>query len=178
MVEILRAFKSRDANGNGDPNDEILFATRGGESKYISWTFVNPFGVTNEYHEFYPQDGKVLYGPIDPRFEDALIFVNDLYEEGLIDQEFATVDGKMFDAKNANNRIGAYNYWFNTAGEKDRMNTIMQDIQTYKFETVLKFMMGTEPLSTFDEYVQKIRDMGIDEVLAIQQKRYDELVNE
>ncbi len=65
-----------------------------------------------------------------------------------------------------------------TGEEQDRMNTLMQDIQTYKFETVLKLMMGTEPLSKFDEYVQKIRDMGIDEVLAIQQKRYDEFVNE
>jgi putative aldouronate transport system substrate-binding protein len=36
-----------------------------------------------------------------------------------------------------------------------------------------KFILGSEPLSNFDAYVQKIQSLGIDQLLAVYQKTYD-----
>ena len=36
-----------------------------------------------------------------------------------------------------------------------------------------KFIMGKEPLDNFDKFVQTLKDMGIDDVLAVEQAAYD-----
>ncbi|MCL2833550.1 MAG: extracellular solute-binding protein [Treponema sp.] len=46
------------------------------------------------------------------------------------------------------------------------VNKIMTDVRTYVDEMYLKFMMGQEPLSSWDAYVANIKKMGIDDVLA------------
>ncbi|MNW19499.1 hypothetical protein D3C71_2195180 [compost metagenome] len=45
----------------------------------------------------------------------------------------------------------------------------MTDIQTYQDEMLLKFIMGVEPIDNFDSYVKKIKSMGIDDAIKIQQ---------
>ncbi|AEE96865.1 extracellular solute-binding protein [Mahella australiensis] len=55
--------------------------------------------------------------------------------------------------------------------------SIMSDVDTYKDQMILKFIMGTEPLSSFDKYVEQIKSLGIDKAIAIQEaalKRYNE----
>ncbi|MCL6457277.1 MAG: extracellular solute-binding protein [Gorillibacterium sp.] len=60
-----------------------------------------------------------------------------------------------------------------TNEESGRMATIMNDVNTYRDEMFDKFVMGAEPLTSFDKFVSTIKDMGIDEVLAIQKDAYD-----
>lgn len=50
---------------------------------------------------------------------------------------------------------------------------IMADVQTYVDEQVTKFILGQEPLSNWDSYVQRVKDMGIDKVLKIYQDAYN-----
>ncbi|MDF2962026.1 MAG: family 1 extracellular solute-binding protein [Paenibacillus sp.] len=57
--------------------------------------------------------------------------------------------------------------------ERDVLNSKFTEITTYKDEMINKFIMGSEPLSKFDEYVKQIDKMGIDAVLNIQQASYD-----
>lgn len=47
--------------------------------------------------------------------------------------------------------------------------SIMNDIDTYKNEMIVKFIMGAESLDKFDEYVATMRSMGIDEAIQMQQ---------
>ncbi|MFE5319408.1 extracellular solute-binding protein [Paenibacillus sp. NPDC056579] len=56
-----------------------------------------------------------------------------------------------------------------TKDESSRFASIMADINTYKDEMFNKFVMGAEPLSSFDKYVQTIQGMGLEEALKIQQ---------
>lgn len=39
-----------------------------------------------------------------------------------------------------------------------------------------KFIMGKEPLDNFDSFVQTLKNMGIDDVLAVEQAAYDRYV--
>ncbi|GAB6930229.1 extracellular solute-binding protein [Paenibacillus sp. JCM 10914] len=60
-----------------------------------------------------------------------------------------------------------------TAEESTRYASIMNDIQTYYEEMVNKFIMGVEPISGFDQFVQTVQGMGIEEALQIQQAALD-----
>lgn len=62
-----------------------------------------------------------------------------------------------------------------TAEESKELNSIMTDINTYRDEMTLKFIMGQEPLSNFENYVAKIEGMNIKRATEIQAaavKRY------
>ena len=50
LENVLRAFKEQDANGNGDPNDEIPFTGIG-----LGMDFLSPFGMTDVYGQRYQQ---------------------------------------------------------------------------------------------------------------------------
>ncbi|MDF2670215.1 MAG: transporter substrate-binding protein [Paenibacillus sp.] len=60
-----------------------------------------------------------------------------------------------------------------TAEESTRLATLLNDINTYYQEMFNKFVMGVEPLSSFDKYVETLNKMGIDEVLKIKQAGLD-----
>ena len=47
---------------------------------------------------------------------------------------------------------------------------VMADVDTYVDEMIIKFVSGREPLTNWDTYVQKVKDMGIDEVVEIYQR--------
>ena len=49
----------------------------------------------------------------------------------------------------------------------------MTDIQTYVKEMAMKFVCGRESLDNWDAYVAKVKEMGIDDVLAIYQNTLD-----
>lgn len=64
-----------------------------------------------------------------------------------------------------------------TAEENDEYSSIMNDVDTYKGEMILKFIMGKEPLSKFDDYVAQLKKMGIDKAIKIQQAALDRYNN-
>jgi putative aldouronate transport system substrate-binding protein len=82
--KVLTAFKEQDANGNGDPNDEIPFVPRGGNNNLPDMMqFGLPYKVSG--HDFYLYDGKIGYGPYAPELKDVRTLLNKWYNEGLID---------------------------------------------------------------------------------------------
>jgi len=64
-----------------------------------------------------------------------------------------------------------------TAEEGEEFSQIMSDINTYVGEKRLQFIMGEEPLDKFDEYVEKVKKMGIDRAIELQQKALDRYNN-
>lgn len=55
-----------------------------------------------------------------------------------------------------------------TSEESREYSAIMNEINTYRDEMVLKFIFGTESLDNFDTYVKNIENMGLDRALEIQ----------
>ena len=61
--------------------------------------------------------------------------------------------------------------------ESKEFATIMNEVETYRDEMTIKYIMGQESLDTFDQYVENIKKLGIDRALEIKNaalKRYNE----
>ncbi|WP_309119432.1 extracellular solute-binding protein [Paenibacillus sp.] len=79
---VLKSFRDGDPNGNGK-QDEIPFVTV--HLNNVMFQFAPAFGVQ---YDFFVEDGKVDYGPYDPRFKDVVAFLNKLYQEKLLDPNY------------------------------------------------------------------------------------------
>lgn len=102
---VLKAFKEQDPNGNGKA-DELPFTGNWGPGNLTKLhDFAPAFGVIGG---FQIQDGKVAFGPILPGYKDFLTEMAKWYQEGLVDPEIMTNDGKAFDYKVTNNLAGSY----------------------------------------------------------------------
>jgi putative aldouronate transport system substrate-binding protein len=60
-----------------------------------------------------------------------------------------------------------------TAEENTARAKIMTEVNTYVNEMVLKFILGAEPLTKFDDYVAQVKKLKIDEAIKITQTAYD-----
>lgn len=60
-----------------------------------------------------------------------------------------------------------------TTKEQEEYNSIYSDIDTYMDETISKFVVGDLSLDQFDSFVQQLKDMGIEDCVAIEQAAYD-----
>ena len=98
FVDVLTAFKEQDANGNGDPDDEIpLAAATTGWNPTIDGFLMNPFvfseftGQTpgpNRYFEM--NDGVITENVTSEGYRDGLKYLNRLYSLGLFGEESFT----------------------------------------------------------------------------------------
>lgn len=326
---VLKAFKEQDPNGNGEA-DEIPYTTRNTQAGVLA--FMEAFGISGfeANEQFFIEDGQVKYAYTDPRCKEALEFINKLYNEGLIDSEYATNDTNVWLSRLTNEISGAcqdttarayalgtqvraanadsdayfvvvappkgpdgtqmttsqmqairgftaisadspyikeivqlFDYFYSEEGsllmnfgiegetytmengkptyteniandsqgrsilsmlniyghrewaykqdigyedalldetyvnyrndmeqyirptipalsfteeEREVINSTYTEIQTYKDEMINKFIMGKEPLDNFDSFVQTLKNMGIDDVLAVEQAAYDRYV--
>ncbi|MFD0868696.1 Lipoprotein lplA [Chlamydia abortus] len=64
-----------------------------------------------------------------------------------------------------------------TSEENSRMAGLSSDIGTYVTEMRAKFITGAKPLSEWDEYVQTIKKMGLEEYMKIYQSAYERYKN-
>ncbi|WP_105614750.1 extracellular solute-binding protein [Vallitalea okinawensis] len=93
FYSVLKAFKEEDANGNGDPNDELPFTTD--PSGMFSYQdLFNAFGITNTANfvneKMDIRDGKVRFTPITEEYKEAMKYMRRLLEEELINPELFT----------------------------------------------------------------------------------------
>jgi len=63
-----------------------------------------------------------------------------------------------------------------TDDEMSRRTAIWSDISTYANEMIAKFILKQEPMSKFDEFVDNIKNMGIDELLGIYDTAYNRML--
>ncbi|GBG11229.1 ABC transporter substrate-binding protein [Paenibacillus agaridevorans] len=53
--------------------------------------------------------------------------------------------------------------------EQGEMAKIMNEVTTYENEMMLKFIMGTEPISNFDKYIEQLKKLGVEQAISMQQ---------
>lgn len=96
LYEVLLAFKERDANGNGDMNDEIPMDWPGGiGGNFNAALLLGSMGITlseGSSQGYFVEDGQVKNFLIDERYKTMVIFLNKLYKAGLINPEVFTHD--------------------------------------------------------------------------------------
>ncbi len=94
---VLKAFKDQDANGNGDPSDEIPFSTDP-NNKHIE-AMTGWFGLPMNKYGIGIQNGEVVYAGASKTYREFLSWFNKLYEQGLIDLEIFTQDSATWEGK-------------------------------------------------------------------------------
>jgi putative aldouronate transport system substrate-binding protein len=110
LLTALRAFKAKDANGNGDPNDEIPVSGR----EHMRWC--DDLFVMHgcAYHEGWPdwrwdKDKKIMISDqVSDEMKNAVIFIHQLVEEGLMDPVMPIQPAADWFAKLADDKIGHY----------------------------------------------------------------------
>ncbi|MBQ8954255.1 MAG: extracellular solute-binding protein [Clostridia bacterium] len=110
FVEVLRAFKDGDPNGNGIA-DEIPTGGRA-EARWMDHLFAM-YGVA--MYEGFPDwdvyDGEVTYSAVTQNMRDALAFISGLYAEGLLDPETLLNDKAGWEGKVNSDRVGIFFHW-------------------------------------------------------------------
>lgn len=64
-----------------------------------------------------------------------------------------------------------------TREEADEYNKIMNNIKTFVDEAFIEFVIGSKPISEFDNFVNGIKDKNIDRAIEIQQTAYNRYIN-
>lgn len=114
--DVLMAFKEQDANGNGDPNDEIPldYNAYGGNnawfnSAYSLTNLVGSLGIqlTNWGTDaYFAEDGQVKCYAVDERYKLFMKYMADLYANGLINENALTNDYSAFQSLSRGNEAG------------------------------------------------------------------------
>lgn len=96
LYDVLVAFKEKDANGNGNPNDEIPMDWPGGIGGYFNAAYLlGGTGMTltdGSGQGYFVEDGQVKNFLTDERYKGLITFLNKLYKAGLINPEVFTHD--------------------------------------------------------------------------------------
>lgn len=111
LEQVLLAFKEQDANGNGDPNDEIPYTSIG-----FDISFLVPFGINDLNGTGYVlnEDGSASYVYTTEAYKEGIKWMNKLYNLGVIDNEIFTQDQTIRDAKcddPVNSKVGFAYAW-------------------------------------------------------------------
>ena len=104
LVELLRYYKENDMNDNGDPNDEIPMSIM---SDFLPYMFGPAFGLDLVSGFQADSEGNVTYAAADSeKYKKYLEFLNDLYKEGLLEQEYTSLDRDQITTRCANDTTG------------------------------------------------------------------------
>lgn len=105
FYNYLKAIKDGDPNGNGDTNDEIPLG-----GMYTNWNVSIPILTALGFTETRIEavDGKVIFVPAQPLYKEYLAYMNKLFSEGLLDQEYFTQNNDQRLAKLSQGLIGAF----------------------------------------------------------------------
>ena len=99
---VLKAFKTRDPNGNGKA-DEIPMISAEGDSTLIAYLMgafaYDPVGANNGIRSLLQLNGDKVETPVDkPKWREGLKYINSLYKDGLIDQASFTQNSDALQA--------------------------------------------------------------------------------
>ncbi|MEG0565912.1 MAG: extracellular solute-binding protein [Hungatella sp.] len=102
--QVATAVAKEDPDGNGVAD---TFAFGGYQNVDTSW-FDHIFGAFGALPNYWMlKDGHIVNGSIQPEMKDALVYLNKMYKDGLIDPEFVTDDPKRWQQKVKSGVYGA-----------------------------------------------------------------------
>ncbi|NWL87782.1 MULTISPECIES: extracellular solute-binding protein [unclassified Paenibacillus] len=91
-----------------------------GQQKYANNSFDHIFGAFGVTPGFFTEaDGKFSNYDIDPKMREALLYLQKMYSEGLIDKEFATIKEEQLRTKLYSGKLFSWMGWWSTANDYD-----------------------------------------------------------
>ena len=119
LTAVLEAFASQDADGDGDPANEIGI-TGNKSSAAMSGalrTILAPFGTMVSRDNNYmglDASGKPVFVPVEDNYIEAVKWMHDMYQKGVVDPEFFTQEESMATAKKqaeGGSQVGLVTAW-------------------------------------------------------------------
>ncbi len=104
LTKVLRAFKEQDANGNGNPNDEIPFSFDPNNTRFGYYAGWWGFPINKEF--FGMKDGELEFGATGEEYKSMIKYFRSLYGENLMDPETFTQDQAQWKAKGSTDIYG------------------------------------------------------------------------
>ena len=139
FVDMLRYFRDNDMNGNGDPSDEIPMSVMG---DFLPYMFGPAFGLDLVSEFQADENGVVTYGYADEKnYKDYLVFLNGLYEEGLLEAEYSSLTREQVIERFSNDLTGV-SFDFSWA-----MSMMYSAVLPYYDGTADTAVIGVAPLS-------------------------------
>ena len=197
FVELLRAFRDGDPNGNGEA-DEIPFSVRWADGVSGIRAWFHPFGTTSAFMgPMFIRDDVVQATTLQPGYRDAIKWLHSLWAQGLLDQEAFTYEIQAYRAKNQEGVIGVSSAWggWNIVpegsaaqakewwtpipplagpdGSRDAEYNALAGINSYIQSKEAEWVVNGKIDEEWDDYVKRLNDMGIERVLEIYQTGAD-----
>ncbi len=134
LYDVLKAFKEKDANGNGDPNDEIPFAWTENYSRKALHNILNACGIVAEKSTAntygileVDKKGKVYLVDVTDNYRYFLTYMNKLWEEGLcLDTAFTSTKAEV-QALSKKNLLGMFSESGSNIISQKTTKTLQQD---------------------------------------------------
>lgn len=113
LYEVLKAFKEQDANGNGNPDDEIpMYLSSDYNNRNNTFRIIaNAFGVLSDtpISKLVVDDDGNLFAPwTTDNWKDLMKFLHQLYEEELIDTNYVVRTSDEFKQMVVEERVGIF----------------------------------------------------------------------
>jgi len=104
FYKMLKAFKEQDPDGNNKPDTYGMVLVKWTGQWASGFDIIKLwFGSPNKWGE---RDGKLVPEQLTPEYLDALEFMKKLYDEKLINQDFAVFDSAKWNDPVVNNQAG------------------------------------------------------------------------
>lgn len=119
LETVLEAFVTQDADGDGDPSNEIGITGNAGQAIALGnlRTILAPFDTIVSRKQNYMglnKEGKPVFMAIQENYKEAVKWMNTLYQKGIIDPEFFTQEESMANAKmqaEGGSQVGLLTAW-------------------------------------------------------------------
>lgn len=119
LEDVLEKFVTEDADGDGDPTNEIGFSNAASSALMDGdlRTILSPFGTmvsrANNYMGL-DSNGEPVFMPAEENYKEAVQWMHELWEKGILDPEYFTQDSSMFTSKKqaeGGSKVGLIHGW-------------------------------------------------------------------
>ena len=112
LLDVFRAFKAQDADGDGNPNNEVPLEI-GLDSSYYSVAYMLPmFGLPATGKWIHIDDNKqVQFTPVQQGFRECMEWLHTCYTEELLDPEMISQDANTVESKLKEGNAGFFPAW-------------------------------------------------------------------
>ncbi len=126
LVTMYKAFRDKDANGNGDPNDEIPVSGRNGMRWCDDLFMMHGVAMFEGYPEWRwnAAEGRLISDQVSDEMRNAIEFIRMLVEEKLMDKVMPIQSRADWAAKINDGRVGHY---FHLVSRLEKYSAFMKD---------------------------------------------------
>ena len=100
--------RDNDVSGTGLNNEIPLSVVNSGARRNYFRTWVSAFGMNDRFFVDHANGGQIIFSNIDPRYVEFLEWANMLWNEDILDREFANSTTDMHGTRTAQNRLGSF----------------------------------------------------------------------